>query len=293
VGLIYDKLQLYKQAINEYRTAIQLEPSYANAHFILGQVYENKGIVEKAAAEYEKFVRIHETGAMVEEAKSRLAKLRNISIEELEQILNSKKQDSPDKKPAPVPEPTTKTESVPASTAAKSGLNLVDPKEHLRQVLAKAKAAKNPPPVQAETPKTISKPAPSKEAPPAPAKPGPALSRAEDSPAPVPATPPAPPTARFTEEAEASIPAYAPDQPLPASALDGYVLDEQEVLETIVQVDTHNAEQEEEVLEAIEAISSPGMAHPPEKNPEPAPPSGTEPTPTPTSSKPLIKRGFF
>ncbi|HEY5040218.1 MAG TPA: hypothetical protein VIJ93_14215, partial [bacterium] len=64
----------------------------------------------------------------------------------------------------------------------------------------------------------------------------------------------------FEEESISSIPVYLPDQPLPASALDGYVLDEEEVLNAIAQVDTQSVEQESQVLEAVEAISTPASA---------------------------------
>jgi hypothetical protein len=362
VGLIYDKLRLYKQAINEYRIAIKLEPSYANAHFILGQVYENKGIIEKAVAEYEKYVRIHETGAMVDEAKSRIAKIKNMPLEEIEKLLNLKKQDAP-----MTAAETAKAEAAAAATPAPAqqevgGVKLTDPKEYLKQVLAKAKAAKNPqaaapapatdakaptasnPAKPATTPAPLSpeasakgdakasvpaaleKPASVEAAPEKPIIPtsptiAPAAEPTAETPVPTPVAeqpivaeePQGEPVAAFREEpvephlpaeesASSSIPLYNPDQPLPASALDGYVLDEQEVMDAIVQVDTQSVEQESQVLEAVEAIS---MSHPADdellEDSQQAPPT---PVPMPMATPPprsvakpgdksSIKHGFF
>ncbi len=388
VGLIYDKLRLYKQAIKEYRIAIQLEPSYANAHFILGQVYENKGIMEKAVAEYEKFVRIHETGAMVDEAKSRIAKIKNISLDELEKLLNMKKLDAPasaetapkepipssiDALSSPTPAPTPPNAApLPAETG---GVKLTDPKEYLKQVLAKAKAAKNPQgtapttasstqaatetseskpmatavltsPVSILEPPSVSIPSitPHSTGVPTQTDPIPPIESVQPSsrqatdlskttlppivpiafqaqPVPVVEISAAPIELAATEvlhtpysaeeETNSSIPVYNPDQPLPASALDGYVLDEQEVLNAIVQVDTQNVEQEAQVLEAVEAMrashitgdelleDSPQMPPIPISIPSlssiPKPPTAPPiPTPLPsTPQKSTIKHGFF
>jgi hypothetical protein len=410
MGLIFDKLKLYKQAINEYRIAIKLEPSYANAHFVLGQVYENKGIIEKAVAEYEKFVRIHETGAMVEEAKTRIARIRNISLEDVEQSLAQKKQDAPggsghpertvSQSPTPAT-PTTNSPPVPA-TATGSQLNstpspnpapadpgsvkLTDPKEYLKQVLAKARAAKNPQAAAPETipagtpgspaaptssaasatlipqvpkPVTVPKPTPSlapdsvsEPTPPAAPQPkivmvprpqipvpAPAPSpMASPQPAPVPApvspppeetAPPTDPVSLTTQPepaaegvlptplepvaqvvpiamtspevsnaatAPATEPAFSFDN-LPVSALDGYELDEQDVLNAIAHVDTQSVEQESQVLETVEAIglSSSDEILDDSAQDLPAPSTGTPSVDSavPPSANPVIQRGFY
>lgn len=110
------------------------------------------------------------------------------------------------------------------------------------------------------------------------------------------------PAAAYQEEtpADSGIPLYSPDMPLPASALDGYVLDEQEVLEAIVNVDTQSVEQEAQVLEAVEAIHSsratddelledtslPASVMSPTIMPQ-------RPTPPPAGGPSTVKHGFF
>lgn len=137
----------------------------------------------------------------------------------------------------------------------------------------------------------------------------------ETPPAPPEAHEKAPPAAVYSaeEEINSSIPTYNPDQPLPASALDGFVLDEQEVLNAIVQVDTQSVEQEAQVLEAVEAIHSahggddelledspletPGPLSMPSVSSPPKPASAATYTPPPPPSAPSgksnVKHGFF
>jgi hypothetical protein len=113
------------------------------------------------------------------------------------------------------------------------------------------------------------------------------------------------------ETSPAPEPSFSFDN-LPASALDGYELDEQDVLNAIAQVDTRSVEQEAQVLETVEAIGLSSSDELIEDSPmelpaasQPAslhlapPPAGapgffpsTEPAPPP-SSNPVIKRGFY
>ncbi len=90
------------------------------------------------------------------------------------------------------------------------------------------------------------------------------------------------------EETSSSIPAYNPDQPLPASALDGYVLDEQEVLNAIVQVDTQSVEQESQVLEAVEVMRASHATE--DELLEDSPQAPPTPVPMPALSPPLPNR---
>ncbi len=359
----------------------------------MGQVYENKGITEKAIAEYEKFIRIHETGAMVDEATSRFARLKNIPVGEVEALLNIKKQDAAAAKTAEIKAEADAVAaaqpSVPHAGAA-AGIKMTDPKEYLRQVLAKAKAAKagaaaaaTPAPAEAVQPTTSAAPAappapktpvapppipplpkavsaapvapvsipvpkpippplmpsipvpiapippiqPVPNAPPVPTvKPAPAQPPVPDvTSAPTEVMPPEPPPAEslpipeeevsqppvvesvpFVEE-EAAIPAFSLDAPLPASALDGYVLDEDEVFNAITQYDTNSIEAESEILEAMEVLSGPVMPAapsnetpapiavqetviPPEPQkviPKPPPPVPTAPEPAPAAPAPV------
>jgi predicted Zn-ribbon and HTH transcriptional regulator len=129
---------------------------------------------------------------------------------------------------------------------------------------------------------------------------------------PVSAEPPPTRPIHFEEETYSAIPIYSPDQPPPASALDGYVLDEEEVLNAITQVDTQSVEQESQVLEAVEVIHMPVLnqagedlledppahksasmdsisIHSPSKSP--AVPSVPPPSDPPAKSS--VKHGFF
>ena len=111
------------------------------------------------------------------------------------------------------------------------------------------------------------------------------------------------PAAAYQEEgpADSGIPLYSPDMPLPASALDGYVLDEQEVLDAIVNVDTQSVEQEAQVLEAVEAIHSSRATDDELVEDSSLPASVMSPTampqrpttPPPAGGPSTVKHGFF
>ena len=115
----------------------------------------------------------------------------------------------------------------------------------------------------------------------------------------------------FVEE-ETVIPAFSLDAPLPASALDGYVLDENEVFDAITQFDTTSIEAESDILEAVEVFSAPmapvafadepaaqpvseiqaSIPTPIPSVPVPAPAAPIPSTPAPVKSKNTIKHGF-
>ncbi|HIL30205.1 MAG TPA: tetratricopeptide repeat protein, partial [Dehalococcoidia bacterium] len=50
-GISYYNLEQYQTAINDYTTAIQLDPDYAWAHYIRAFVYRNLGQTAKAYAD--------------------------------------------------------------------------------------------------------------------------------------------------------------------------------------------------------------------------------------------------
>lgn len=104
---------------------------------------------------------------------------------------------------------------------------------------------------------------------------------------------------------------------MPASALDGYVLDENEVFNAITQFDTNSIETQSDILEAVEAFTAPtatvvpaaesvevpeSVAPPvsaaPVSIPEPLPlpsaplPSPVAVAPPPAKPKNQIKHGF-
>ena len=344
MGLLYDKLNLYKQAINEYRKAIELEPNYTNTHFVLGQVYENKGNVEKAVAEYEKFMRIHETGPMVAEAAMRIAQMKNISLQEVDDILDIKKQDflETDTPPASfsTPEdPSTASEPETPHPLEAAGVKFTNPREYLKQVLAKAKAAK-----LSKSEATNSAPEPEKQTTPAaqtlkpPVSPKtppsdmnmvsastnlnlpisePKIKATPPTPSPFSEEPPTPtPSSLAQIETHPSIPenkiktpspsiTHPPSQetsnstfdfehPILASALDGFVLDDHELLNTIDKLDSDNLESQATILEAFETLGHSSANHSAQTNISPFPPTPKPITPpdpegTPPKSNPPHK----
>ncbi len=48
----------YDQAIQEGRNAVEMDPSFAPAHLVLGNAYEQKGMLKEAIAEFEKATRL-------------------------------------------------------------------------------------------------------------------------------------------------------------------------------------------------------------------------------------------
>jgi hypothetical protein len=102
-------------------------------------------------------------------------------------------------------------------------------------------------------------------------------------------------------EEETVMPAFSLDSPLPASALDGYVLDEDEVFNALTQFDTNSVEAESDILEAVAVTEEPTapiyheplvvsvpdvQAHIPAP-PPPIPQSPPPPAPTPVQSAPI------
>jgi tetratricopeptide (TPR) repeat protein len=53
-----DTTKRYEEAIPELERALQLDPSLAEAHFILGTCFARLGDLKKAASHYEEFVRL-------------------------------------------------------------------------------------------------------------------------------------------------------------------------------------------------------------------------------------------
>lgn len=88
IGLIYDKLDKPETAVTAYRKAVALDPTYANSHYMLGQVYQNRGSTDKAVAEFTKHIRIHEHGAMVDDAMQRIAEIKSMPFEEVKALFD-------------------------------------------------------------------------------------------------------------------------------------------------------------------------------------------------------------
>ena len=57
-GLIFLVAGRYDQAIETLNKALEIDPTFPRAHFRLGNVYEQKGIPEKAISEFEEAVRL-------------------------------------------------------------------------------------------------------------------------------------------------------------------------------------------------------------------------------------------
>ena len=107
LGQLLVKAKRPADAARAYRQAVKLDPSYANTQMVLGQAYSVKGPVEKAVDAYMMYVRIHESGPSVDDAKNRIAGLRNISLEQLEAELAAQGmgQASRPGTPSPCPRP--------------------------------------------------------------------------------------------------------------------------------------------------------------------------------------------
>jgi hypothetical protein len=120
---------------------------------------------------------------------------------------------------------------------------------------------------------------------------------------PAPAAPSAPPTASLPQPAAETE--FSFDN-LPASALDGFQLDEQDVLDAIARVDTQSVEQEAQVLETVEAIGLSSsdefledtmensvVSHPASPALPPLGAHSETPDAPPPGGKPVIRRGFY
>jgi tetratricopeptide (TPR) repeat protein len=57
-GLIFLLAGRYEQAIETLNKALEIDPTFPRAHFRLGNVYERKGMLEKAISEFEQAVRL-------------------------------------------------------------------------------------------------------------------------------------------------------------------------------------------------------------------------------------------
>jgi tetratricopeptide (TPR) repeat protein len=56
VGSRYFFARQYDKAIEQYRNAVEMDPSFVPAHLVLGQAYEQKGMLLEASAELERAV---------------------------------------------------------------------------------------------------------------------------------------------------------------------------------------------------------------------------------------------
>jgi len=96
----------------------------------------------------------------------------------------------------------------------------------------------------------------------------------------------------FVEE-ETVMPAFSLDSPLPASALDGYVLDEDEVFNAITQFDANSVEAESDILEALAVTEEPTAPIYHESLAAPAAPATPPAAPAaPAKPKNSVKHGF-
>jgi len=86
MGLMYDKLEKPDIAVKAYKKAVALDPAYANSHYMLGQLYQNRGNSEKAVAEFTKHIRIHEHGALVDDAMQRIADLKGLTFDHVKEL---------------------------------------------------------------------------------------------------------------------------------------------------------------------------------------------------------------
>src|SRR6185312_11579357 len=58
VGSRYFFARQYDKAIEQYRNALEMDPSFVPVHLVLGQAYQQKGMLEEAIAELERAVHL-------------------------------------------------------------------------------------------------------------------------------------------------------------------------------------------------------------------------------------------
>lgn len=58
--IYFSEKGLYYEAVSAYKKAVELDPTFVDAHMGLGEVYEDKGLYKEAAAEYRKAVELDE-----------------------------------------------------------------------------------------------------------------------------------------------------------------------------------------------------------------------------------------
>lgn len=57
-----------------FEKAVELAPSYSNAHWYLASIYETNGQIQKAVTEVEKVLKINPTNSLVQNRLNRLLK---------------------------------------------------------------------------------------------------------------------------------------------------------------------------------------------------------------------------
>lgn len=77
VGRYYEKKEKYDAAIDRYREAAQLLPTYALPLRLMGEAYEKKHFLPEAAQAYEKYLQVAPKADDAEDIRKRVARLRS------------------------------------------------------------------------------------------------------------------------------------------------------------------------------------------------------------------------
>ena len=65
LGIIYNNLSFYKDAIFSYKEAIRIKPDFLDAHFNLGLTYEKLGYYQDAISSYKEALKINPNDTIV------------------------------------------------------------------------------------------------------------------------------------------------------------------------------------------------------------------------------------
>jgi len=76
VGKYYEKRDKFDAAIDRYKEAAELVPTYALPHKLMGEAYERKHFLPEALSAYEKYLKVAPTAGDAEDVRKRVARLR-------------------------------------------------------------------------------------------------------------------------------------------------------------------------------------------------------------------------
>jgi tetratricopeptide (TPR) repeat protein len=80
LGNLYDEQNLLKEAISHYRRALDLNPSYADAHFNMALICERSGDPLKAVAHWKTYLKLDRSGQWADIARRQLERLRQATV---------------------------------------------------------------------------------------------------------------------------------------------------------------------------------------------------------------------
>ena len=82
LGNLYDERGRTPEAFQHYRRALELNPSYADAHFNLALLCERAGEPLKAVYHWKAYLKLDKTGQWADIARRQLERLRQLTVVE-------------------------------------------------------------------------------------------------------------------------------------------------------------------------------------------------------------------